>query len=330
MNQVPRIVAFFNSKAGVGTTTVVYHLAWMLQDLGVPTLAVDLDPQGDLTTRFLEREQLVEIWSEPGEAQTILGAVQPAFDGSRLPLIAHTWPVASQLDLLPGDPALGCLEDRLAQAWIATLEPQAESTRDGFVVTSAIYRGMMLAASSARAAVVLVDVGPNLGALSRAALIAADFVVLPLAPVLGSMRSLRYLGPTLQKWRQGWQERLQTTAPQGLQPLPTGMIEPIGYVLRSPDPPTIGHISRAFHRSVLGEQDPSPPTPDPYLLGTLRNYLGLMPLSQEHRKPIFHLLPADGAIGSYNKAARDSYRDFQQLAKRILQACAIPESRDQG
>jgi cellulose biosynthesis protein BcsQ len=30
-----KTIAFFNSKSGVGKTTLVYHLAWMYADLGL-------------------------------------------------------------------------------------------------------------------------------------------------------------------------------------------------------------------------------------------------------------------------------------------------------
>ena len=54
----------------------------------------------------------------------------------------------------------------------------------------------------------LVDVGPNLGAINRAAPVAADHVVVPLAPDLFSLQGLRNLGPTLRRWREEWHLRL--------------------------------------------------------------------------------------------------------------------------
>jgi chromosome partitioning protein len=41
-------------------------------------------------------------------------------------------------------------------------------------------------------------------------------------------------------------------------------------------------------------------------------------MAQEHRKPIFKLSPADGAIGSHAGAVQDARKDFQQLAGTIL------------
>jgi chromosome partitioning protein len=57
------IVAFFNPQGGVGTTSLVYHLAWMYQGLGLRVLAIDLDPQAGLTTMLLNNERLTEIWA---------------------------------------------------------------------------------------------------------------------------------------------------------------------------------------------------------------------------------------------------------------------------
>ena len=44
-----KVVTFFSDKGGVGKTTLAYHLAHMLPRLGYPTVAVDLDPQANLT-----------------------------------------------------------------------------------------------------------------------------------------------------------------------------------------------------------------------------------------------------------------------------------------
>ena len=42
-----------------------------------------------------------------------------------------------------------------------------------------------------------------------------------------------------------------------------------------------------------------------------------MPMAQESRKPMFHLKSADGAIGSHQKAALDTGKDFRALADKI-------------
>ncbi len=79
---------------------------------------------------------------------------------------------------------------------------------------------------------VFIDVGPNLGAINRAALIAADYVVVPLGADLFSIQGLKNLGPSLINWRKEWQKRLGEL-PESLSqvPMPKGKMEPIGYVL---------------------------------------------------------------------------------------------------
>ena len=46
-------------------------------------------------------------------------------------------------------------------------------------------------------------------------------------------------------------------------------------------------------------------------------------MAQEHRKPIFNLKPADGAIGSHAHAVSDAITDFETLAKRIASTMGI-------
>jgi chromosome partitioning protein len=45
----------------VSITTLVFHLAHMLAGKGVSVLAVDLDPQSNLTAMFLAEERLEEL-----------------------------------------------------------------------------------------------------------------------------------------------------------------------------------------------------------------------------------------------------------------------------
>ena len=68
-----KTIAFFNNKGGVGKTSLVYHLAWMFADHGIKTLAVDLDPQANLTAMFLDEERLESLWPDDEHPDTVYG-----------------------------------------------------------------------------------------------------------------------------------------------------------------------------------------------------------------------------------------------------------------
>lgn len=172
------VVAFFNNKGGVGKTSLVYHLAWMYADLGVRVVAVDLDPQANLSAAFLDEDRLAMLWSENNDRQTIWGAIQPLLRGIGDVHAPHLEPIADHLVLLVGDLALSGFEDQLSEVWPKCLDGDERSFR----VISALWRVMQQAAESHQADLILVDLGPNLGAINRAALISSDSVVVPLSP----------------------------------------------------------------------------------------------------------------------------------------------------
>ena len=69
------VIAFFNNKGGVGKTSLVYHIAWMLADQDYRIIAVDLDPQGNLSAAFLDDDRLEELWPEDQHPATIYDSV---------------------------------------------------------------------------------------------------------------------------------------------------------------------------------------------------------------------------------------------------------------
>lgn len=55
---------------------------------------------------------------------------------------------------------------------------------------------MQKAATKVQADIILVDIGPNLGAINRSVLLATDYVTIPLGADLFSLQGLKNLGPT--------------------------------------------------------------------------------------------------------------------------------------
>jgi chromosome partitioning protein len=335
-----KTVAFFNNKGGVGKTSLVYHLSWMFAEMGHRVIAADLDPQANLTSICLSDDRLIEIWqSEP--RPTIFSAIAPLKKGVGEVLLrplesVASENVASKFALIVGDLELSAFEDDLSANWSKCLDRDERAFR----VTTAFSRIVAQAGENFGAEIGLIDVGPNLGAINRAALISADFVVIPAAPDLFSVQGLENVGPRLISWRGEWQER-RAKAPIGLDfELPTGGMRPIGYVVsrhsiregrqvrafrnwldKLPDIYREKVDSQSSNSSGLGIDD------DKNCLAQLKDYRSLMPMAQEARKPMFLLKPADGAIGGHQGAVRQCFADFQSLANAIGSRIGLPKAR---
>lgn len=328
-----KTIAFFNNQGGVGKTSLVYHLTWSYADLGLKIIAADFDPQANLTTMFLEEDRLDELWPAGEHPQSIWATVTPILTGTGDIAKPYVETVTAEIGLIVGDLGLSLFEDLLSDAWPRCLE----HNKSAFRIISAFYRILVLAAQQQEAEIVLIDVGPHLGALNRVALIAADYVVIPLVPDLSSLQGLKNWGPRLRDWHEGWQERLLKNPDKDLV-LPTGQMQPAGYVILQhnvhSDRPVkvysrwLEKLPTTYREAVLPEKSglwPATVAEDKYCLATLRHYRSLMPLAREAHKPIFHLKPADGAIGSLVLAAKEGGKDFEFLARNLAKTCGFEE-----
>lgn len=316
-------VGFFNSQGGIGTTSLVYHLAWMYADLGHRVLAVDLDPQAGLSAAMLDEERLELLWSAGG-TDTVCGALRPLIDGVADIAPPHREPIGSNLELVVGDLALATFEDELASQWARCLD----RTERAFRTTTALHVCLQRAAQDATADVVLVDLGPTLGAINRAALVACQYVVVPVAPVLFAVQGLRTLGPVVRQWRDAWRERVSRKPPAELD-LPASTMSMAGYVViqgsvqltrRSRAPDWMSVIPDVYATAVAEPNPAAHPSSDPRCLGIFRPHSGLSALAADARKPIFHLRPADGALGAYATATRRARKEFEEVAEQLAAA----------
>lgn len=59
------VLAFFNNKTGVGNTSLVYHVAWMMARKNLNVVVADLDPQANLTASFLDEDTMESVFVPP-------------------------------------------------------------------------------------------------------------------------------------------------------------------------------------------------------------------------------------------------------------------------
>lgn len=332
-----KALALFNNKGGVGKTTLTFNLAHMAAKLGLRTVAVDYDPQCNLSALFLAEERLEELWVDKGQGRreakglTVAACIEDVRLGQGQVAQPALEAVAENLWLLPGHLSLSRFEGKLARMWGNILgDERDEAVR----VVSALARLVEYAAADKRADVVFVDVGPSLGALNRSALVSCDAVVVPLAPDLFSLQGLENMGPALVEWRNDWTQATDRAGGAGLPQ--RRLFTPIGYILqqhliRQDQParayqhwakkvPSFYHQEVARDGAVCGDlrlED------DPACLGLLRHYASLVPLAQEARKPLFALRTADG-VGGRMYLVRDALNDFRTIMEKICQRMGIP------
>ena len=198
-----KTIVFFNNKGGVGKTTLVYHFTYMLAELGYKSLAIDLDPQANLTSMFLSDERLQQIYDNENLRPTILESIKPLNRGVSDISPAHIENISENIGLICGDLELSLFEDKLSSGWGNCLNKDEAAFR----IVSSFSRVIEEASKRFDADFNIIDIGPNFGAINRATLIAADYVIVPMAADLFSLQGLKNLGNRLENWHAVWADR---------------------------------------------------------------------------------------------------------------------------
>lgn len=323
---MPKVISAFNNKGGVGKTTFLFHLAHYLADDGEVVLLVDCDSQCNLSAYALDDAAIGRAWDTSGNS--IYRAIEPVARGIGDIRNRAATQLKDGLFLLPGDLLLSEFEDLLGDTWNAAKGGAEPALR----AQSAIHRVVKQAAEKCGATVVLADLGPNLGALNRAALAGSDYIIVPVAPDLFSIRGTENLGSKLVKWRREWDQANAAAGEMDFE-IPVGRPRFLGFVTQHHNVRSnAAGMTRGWQ--IFGKQLPgailanivealaplnqlSGTTKTNYDLGKIPNLHSLVPYSQQAHKPVFECGGADGLVGAHLQAARDSRDLFAPLAAAI-------------
>lgn len=197
--KIPKALAFINNKGGVGKTTLscnmAYHLSLAAEN---KVLFIDLDPQCNATQLLISDDQWDKIFGTQAgldDRRTILHALAHIRRGDSG--IESGYQVTQSkrfgLDVLAGHPGLALLEDTFSSSWEAFQTGDLGGARRTHWVSQ-------LVASARGYDIVIIDVGPSLGALNRTVLIGTDFFVTPTAADLFSLFALDNIGEWIKTW----------------------------------------------------------------------------------------------------------------------------------
>ena len=179
-------IAVANQKGGVGKTTVTRELAACCALRGFQTLAIDCDPQGNLTSSWVEADlyetTLSHVLIEPESPAGIKTEPLPLDD------VILESPV-EKLDLVPADIRLARFE---MQPDYLTHRLRNQLREHG--------RGYDL---------IFIDCPPQLGKLLTAALYSADHVLVPCAADAMGLQGLSDLAFTIEQVRKNVNSDLQ-------------------------------------------------------------------------------------------------------------------------
>jgi cellulose biosynthesis protein BcsQ len=319
-------IAVFNHKGGVGKTTLTFNIAAALANSGRTVLLVDSDPQCNLTSYLLDDKVVDDLLdnSDKHGGQTLWSALKPIVeaDGDVEEIRAKELSIDG-LFLLPGDIQLNSFEADLNQHWADCMQRKVKGFR-GIAALSAVVNDV---AEELDADYVFFDSGPNIGPLNRSILLDCDYIIVPAACDVFSIRALKTLGHTLANWIMDWRAIL-AIAPDRIYRLP-GKPSLLGFIPQrfrvyrgiaaSVQAKYIHQIERHVKTdivAVLREVDPSLVEAVPVTqlsLGEVKDFGTLATRSQEQGVPVRSV---DGATDEQRAEARLT---FKEIARKIIQ-----------
>jgi len=246
-----KIISIFNNKGGVGKTTLAYHLAHILAEMGKRVLILDLDPQCNMSLYGMPEEELEKIW----EAEESI--IESGFDSAKRQMkeedfnnlfktrrtihfllksveegisdfdeLPPPFPVVPNLDLIPSRLTLFQYEKRIAERWTGMFLGEPLSIR----TVTRIRKLAELYSAKHQYDFVIIDTSPNLGALNMVIISTVDGFIIPCLPDMFSLYGMKNIGKALKEWERHF-DVCFTIIPQKRKEFPKKFVRFLGYAI---------------------------------------------------------------------------------------------------
>lgn len=173
-----RIIAVLNQKGGVGKTTTVLNLAHGLALKGYEVLAIDLDPQAQLTNSL-------------GMVRRDITGIERALLHAE-PILSITYPMRNHLRLVPAGASLG----------------EVETLTHGSAIRGKLLREA-LQSERGKYHFILLDCPPSSSLLAVNAIFASDEIMIPMMGDYLALQGMAYLMGTLKNFEKALGHKLK-------------------------------------------------------------------------------------------------------------------------
>ncbi len=247
-----KIISVFNNKGGVGKTTLTYHVAHALSEMGKRILIIDADPQCNLTIYSLDQEYIHALWTieDPfidegfesskkqhtednyheivSEPRSLHFLLKPTEEGTgehtKLPPPRK---LTTNLDIIPGRLTLHLYEDKVASRWtdIYRGEPLAVRTITRIRTLAEEY------SKTHKYDIVLIDTSPSLGSLNKVIISIVDGFFVPASPDLFSLYGIKNIGKALSAWKEEFNIIYRLISEEKRDKFPENFVTFLGYTI---------------------------------------------------------------------------------------------------
>ena len=197
-----KVVSVINYKGGVGKTSLTANLGAELAWRGKNVLLIDLDAQASLTFSFLRPDDWVKSFSTKRTIKSWFDAFE---DGHPIDLAGLVYSPKRISEKLVGKGSLSIICSHLGLINVdldlavklggASLE---QAKRNFLSVHSRLSKGLQDAAFS-KYDVILIDCPPNFNIVTKTAIVASDYILVPTRPDQLSTLGIDYLMRNVEK-----------------------------------------------------------------------------------------------------------------------------------